>query len=233
MLNRHTTLFLLFSLLIVVFSGAVNAAPPFQTSASTSGLDIVFSKVEAIKQYKDTEFDFHIYNTSNGYPMNQSKVSCLFHLYDPMGNHQDISNGVTFVQPNEFQYDIMGNNFSTLGTYSFIFQCNSSNSGGYASGPVSVTTNGDSRDYGVVLILGIFGILVFLFGYYEHNVWFIYISGILFLILGTYILIYGLNSIKDTFTDPIGYVALAFGIFFFVMGGYEQLAGNEEETEEE
>jgi len=94
---------------------------------------------------------------------------------------------------------------------------------------ILVTPSGDTRGFSLVLILAIAAAVVFAFGYFTHNVWFVYISGIMFLVLGVYTIINGFNNIRDTYTDVIGYVAIGFSIMFFVVGAYEQLSGNGED----
>jgi hypothetical protein len=36
----------------------------------------------------------------------------------------------------------LNNNFSTIGNYNYIFECNSTNYGGFINAPIVVTTNG-------------------------------------------------------------------------------------------
>jgi hypothetical protein len=121
---------------------------------------------------------------------------------------------------------------SELRDYIATVNCYNAGQNGTQDYQFKVNVTGDDRDnYSLLLILGVAAILVFAFGYFTHNVWFIYISGIMFLVLGTYDLIYGFNNFRDTYTDVIGYVSIVFGIFFFVMGAYEQFVSDDAEDE--
>ena len=121
---------------------------------------------------------------------------------------------------------------SELRDYVATVNCFNNGQNGTQDYQFKVNVSGDNRDnYSLLIILGIITVLVFAFGYFTHNVWFVYISGIMFLILGVYVLIYGFNSFRDVYTDVIGYVSIGFGIFFFVMGAYEQFI-DDDNTEE-
>ena len=119
---------------------------------------------------------------------------------------------------------------TSLRDYVATVTCNYGGVNGTQDYPFTINVTGDNRDnYAVLIILGIASILVFVFGYFTHNVWIVYISGIMFLVLGTYDIIYGFNSFRDVFTYTIGYVSIGFGIIFFVMAAYEQFVGEDDE----
>ena len=117
---------------------------------------------------------------------------------------------------------------SDLGKYYSTIVCCDNGKCGSEDYTFEVTSTGDNRNNSLLYLLLIAASLVFIFGYFTHNVWFVYISGIMFLITGVYSIMYGFNNIRDTFTDTIGYVSIGFGILFFVIGAYEQLSGDEE-----
>lgn len=109
-------------------------------------------------------------------------------------------------------------NTTQQGQYNYAYQDNLGNSYGnsFEIGDTGVA---------IILILAIATILIFLFGWFQHNVYFVYISGILALILGVYVIINGFASVNTVYTQAIGYVSIGFAIIFFVVGAFEQLSG--------
>lgn len=149
-------------------------------------------------------------------------------IYYPNGTILIDNNLTTAQGQGSFNYTAL---FPEQGTFTIKEFCYDGGANSSNQEQVLVTPSGDSRGFSLMLILALFGAALFCFGYFTHNVWFVYISGIIFLVLGVYVLIYGFNNIRDTFTDVVGYVSLGLGIFFFVVGAYEQLAGEGGEGE--
>lgn len=142
--KRFNFIFLLIA--FVLSLNFVSAVKPAQSSDFTDGLTIAFPTTENIKQFTDAQFNFHVYNTSNGRPMNNTQVSCLLHLYYGLDDHLDITNIYTFEKPNEWEFNISKGNFTQIGVYSAIFQCNNSISGGFVEFPFEVTSLGRTLD---------------------------------------------------------------------------------------
>lgn len=149
---------LMFSLVLV------SSAPPFQTSTATTGLEVRYPQYDVAKQNTDFDLHVHVYNLTNGLPITNATTSCFLHLYDIDGD-QYLTMKMTFVPATfpigEWETDILGTNFSTLGTHSYIIQCNSTTQGGFVSGNFLVTetgeiaTNSQAILYSGLLILSI------------------------------------------------------------------------------
>lgn len=162
--------FLLLSVLLffITVSSAL-AAPPFSsstiTSSSTDGYIIVPMEIYYAKQNTNFTFNFHVINQSNGVPI-QYNSTCFFHLYNSVGKHIYILERIT-VRSELFDYEIPidKNNFTSSGTYSYIFQCNSSRFGGAFTSSLEVNDMGrvknDSSNADLVVFYFSFAIALF------------------------------------------------------------------------
>lgn len=144
-MKKRKFLFFIFALLLISF---VQAQPPFeQETRFTEGYEIRFPSIGVLEQNEDFNFHFHIYNLSNGVPIDNSSTNCDFHLYDNKGDHIISEPNITYVTDefviNEWGILVTGGNFTKLGSYSYIISCNSDNLGGFASIHLDVTYLGD------------------------------------------------------------------------------------------
>lgn len=152
----------------IFFISLISAAPPFiQQGAFTEGYEIKFPPLFTAKQNTDFNINIHVYNQSNGIPIDNSSTSCSLHLYNSLGNQQLESIIPHSTEPtanNEWEINIDGGNFTEVGSYAYVIQCNSSSYGGFESVGFEVTSTG--TDFSVeksILYLGLFSILIFLF----------------------------------------------------------------------
>lgn len=162
---------------IMIFLPLVMSAPPVSTIQQFSeGYVIKYPIDETLKQYQDYEFNFHVFNISNGLPIT-AKITCYFHLYNSTGKHQLIMTEDTPVEVFDYSFNVTGGNFTEIGVYSYILQCDGVTGqggtilGGFIEVGFSVTTTGkeitqqEATIYFLVTIFAflIFGILVWLF----------------------------------------------------------------------
>jgi hypothetical protein len=161
--------FLVFLLFLALFLiPLVSSAPPItQVQQFTTGYIIKVPVQETIKQGQDFTFYFHVFNISDGIPITNLTTKCFFHLYNSSGKH--IVNITADYEKlpnvfNEWESYIKGGNFSNVGLYNYIIQCNSSILGGYFEMPLEVTGTGleltTSRS---IIYFGFFMLLIFFF----------------------------------------------------------------------
>lgn len=135
---------IIYILLVFVFLlSIVNAEPPFISSQFTSnGIIVEHPQIEYIKTNADHTFSFHLYNQTDGKPFNNiSSISCSFHLYDSLGSHLlEYEN----LKASSFDYDIDVDrgNFTSIGSYAYIFQCNETSIGGFYQSVVRANPQG-------------------------------------------------------------------------------------------
>lgn len=162
----------LWFIFIFLFASLAYAQPPvvFQ-SASSDYLAIRFSELEYITPNFDYKVHVHVFNGTSGYPL-FSGISCYLHVYNTSLN-QVVS--LTTTTPSfdggspigEYEFLVGGGNFTKLGDYPFVAQCNTSNVGGYVSGIVESTRDGlppsNTRKLDSIFGIGIIAALLFWF----------------------------------------------------------------------
>lgn len=107
-------------------------------------MQIEFPKYDVVKINTEQRFHAHVINQT-GTKTNLT-TSCIFHLYNITG--YDINNNYTQMEFEgyngiDFAITIKGDNFSRLGLYNYVIQCNSSNQIAFATSPLEVTTTGE------------------------------------------------------------------------------------------
>jgi hypothetical protein len=135
--------------ILILFSlNFVSAIPPvLQDSNFATGYEIEIPFIGTLKQNQDFTFNFHLFNQSNGYPIDNSSTNCYFDLYNSSGVHliETIVPHENSIKVNEWELKVLGGNFSSIGQYGYIIQCNSSTSslGGVEEVGFEVTLNGE------------------------------------------------------------------------------------------
>ena len=211
---------MIFLFAILPFISAVPSVTTVQQF--TGGLAIKYPSDQILQQNMPYEFEAHVFNISNGMPMT-SDIACYFHLYNSTGKHQLEIVDTTVSHNFDYSFDVSAGNFSEVGDYYYIIQCNNSYLGGFIEVPFEVTPNGlelsTSRaivDIGLLLILIIFLIgAVILFMESEN----------LLVRVGTlglgYLLLIAINFIAwnmaSDFILSAPFIASMFKIMFFVL----------------
>ena len=105
-------------------------------------------------------------------------------------------------------------------------------SGGYR---LKVTPTGDWRGVGFQLMLFITAGILFIVSYTIKNAWFGFASGILFMTVGVYTMIYGFLNITDMYTRAIAYIAIGVGLYITMVAAFEftQPGGSSSEDEDD
>ena len=175
----------LFIFFLIVFSNFVTAVKPTtQVGTSEFGYEIKYPIGDGYsKQGENFSANFHVFNKTNDLPVTNETASCHIHVYNPKGNHIIDEDVLEFDHEYDFEVKIDGNNFTELGTYSYVFQCNSTDDlvGGFVAANWIVTENGlEPEDKSIPIIASlifvtiVFFILTFLTDP-EHvlrNLWF-------------------------------------------------------------
>jgi hypothetical protein len=151
-----------FGILVIFLIPFAFAVPPVTTTQQfTTGYTIQEPQDNILKLNGGYNFDFHVYNISNGVPKIKD-ISCMFHLYNQTGSHILISSST--IPTSTFDYEFLANadNFTSLGAYYYNIQCNSTDLGGYATSVVYVTNTGEANPAGIVLIFFFAGFILIL-----------------------------------------------------------------------
>jgi len=211
----------------------VASAPPVTTTQQfTTGYQLKYPSDQVLKQNQGFEFEAHVFNISDGYPIT-SGISCYFHLYNSTGKHALELTDATTSHNFDYSFDVGAGNFSVVGDYYYILQCNSSSLGGYVEVPFQVTPNGleltEGRafvDIGLLAMLVIFlAGCVFMFVSFDNLLARVGMFGLSYLLLIAVTFI-SWNMASD-FLLSAPFVAEMFRILFFVLiiGAFPLLIG--------
>lgn len=152
-------------LLALLIIPLVVAQPPFEQAPQFGeGYIIQYPQIGIARINTDFNVNMHLFNISNGVPIDNSTTGCVLHLYNPQG--QDILETVVQHEDNtaiknEWEINIKGGNFSTPGDYHYTMQCNSTATslGGFAT--VGFEVNAQGRDYNTAT--GLIYVTIYLF----------------------------------------------------------------------
>lgn len=223
---KSRLLFFLAFLFIIPFA---NAAPPISFGDVTEGFVLKYPSDQQLKLNLDYTFEFHTFNVSNGAPI-VAGASCYFHLYNQTGNHMLTLNDAAVSNDYDYEFLVKGGNFSIMGDYYYIAQCNNSIMGGYVEVPFQITQSGDSpieQSKTVTFALILFFIISFFcfmgFVSFSNNLykWMFFYLGVLFMVLGINLVGISLRnemvaSNITTFFDNFG--AVMFYVLWFIGG---------------
>jgi hypothetical protein len=223
---------------LLAFMGFASAAPPVTTvTTSDRAITIEHPLMDPLITYTDYKFHFHIYNSTNGEQIiaNSSVVTCSFHLYNQTGSHIFKNNyAVGSDDVLDYEQIIKGGNFSSPGTYSYVFQCNSTalDIGGFYNHDVTVVTaQTTNQSLTLFLVLLLSSIVFFIGGYILDQDWLVFLSGILWVITGIYSMIYGISNMTNLYTRAIAGVTLVIGIVLIIASILNISGGSNSEEE--
>jgi len=132
----------IFLFLIILMSlPLINAATIVQVANTDIGLEVEYPKFLSVAQNQNFTLNIHVYNKTDGVNM-YSSASCIVDLYSLEGAHICENSLKKSDNNREFELEIDQGNFSQIGAYAYIIDCNTSNSGGFASGSYYVTFKG-------------------------------------------------------------------------------------------
>jgi hypothetical protein len=143
-----------------------------------------------------------------------------------------------------FTYLLDGAYTNNLGTYIVEGICGDGYNVESFAYTFKVTTTGStgSSSLWVALILIIFSIIFLVISIALDNEYLGFLTGVLFIVAGIYVMIYGFGNMADMYTRAIGMVLLGVGLLIFFIsafyayddkdaGGFKKLLGLEEKSE--
>ena len=133
---------LLFICILLVLSSFVFAVKTITTNPGEGGLTLRTTPYEFIQLNQDFHLHLHVFNSSNGVPLDNKTIQCYLHLYNHSGSHTFTGRFTTFDDMFDFELPLTGGNFSQLGVHAYILQCNGTNKGGFESSTYTVTNDG-------------------------------------------------------------------------------------------
>lgn len=96
----------------------------------------------------------------------------------------------------------------------------------------NVTASGS--EYGIYLIMSllIISVILFIFAFMQKNEYIGFVSASSFIASGVFIMIYGLDIVRNDFTRMLGYIVLFFGFLAVFASIYEMFSPEYEEAED-
>ncbi len=162
----------LFVLFLFVFSLTfIQAQPPLQqTIALDRGIQIESPVIETHKINTDFLFHVHIHNLTNGLLLNNDTANCRIHIYRPSDGDHVIEDVMTFsIDGRDFDKEVGGGNFTEIGQYSVLFNCEvPGDIGGFLEYDFKITKTGlplqesESTIY-LILAFGVFFLFILSF----------------------------------------------------------------------
>jgi hypothetical protein len=87
----------------------------------------------------------------------------------------------------------------------------------------SITTTGNDFPYTIPLFLGIAAFILLIMGFWIKNNYVVFIAGTLFVVLGLYLIIYGLSIISDMYTTALAWVTLGIGLLLILASAFSAI----------
>lgn len=164
--------------------------------------------------------------SANGFPCD-STYSCRITIADP--DHRVLVMNQSMTR-NQTIYNYSFTDTSVLGTYiTEVFCGNGTFSGVDPEGVIKITTTGRIGGLKTALFLFFTSLGVFLLGVLLRNFALGFLSGILFLVTGIYMMVYGLEDVANLYTQSMSLISIAFGGIVTIAAGIEWLEAIEED----
>ena len=207
-------------LFLLVLTPMVAAQPPQATPVIINleaGLAIDFPKIITIRQNQDFEFHFHVFNATSGLAVDNTTTNCSLELLNGDGSEIIDINFIEFVD-DEWNINVLGGNFSRLGSYYWLVSCGGGN-GGFTSAPLIVTADGfSSSDFPIQLSFIIFSFFLICIGLIKERFRLFQFTGsILMMIMGILTLYPGYSFINWTTLTGLALGTILIGIGFYFL----------------
>lgn len=133
-----------------------------------------------------------------------------------------ITNVVMTKRTSDFNYTLSGAYTTTLGIYYVSGYCTDATSmkNWYYSFTVS-PAGGPENNTTIFLMLAISALIILLLSFMMHNYIFAFISGLLFLGSGVYVMIFGVSAIANQYTQILSMVIIGLGAIISVVSALE------------
>jgi len=162
---RKQLILIAFAFLLVL--PFVSAVPPVSTVQQfTEGYIIEGTTIQYLPLGEDFNYNFFLYNISDGMPIQSSSADCFFRLADHNGNiiFYDEATKVD----GYWSVTLPASNFSEVGIYPYGVRCNSTSLGGASVGAFEVTPYGNPQPLEFIVVFFIFAFIVIMFFFLEE-----------------------------------------------------------------
>ena len=156
--------------MIMIFSmfSLISAVPPVQTNTIIDkGITIESPLPITIKTGQDYTFHIHAYNATDGVILFDPDIHCIIHIYNKIGNHVIEANMTPDSNGVDFQYLVLGENFTESGHQSVLYDCQNTNIGGFLQIHFDITPSGELFEISQAILYGFILVLLGLFLFFS------------------------------------------------------------------
>jgi len=204
----------------------VSAVKPVENIQTfTEGYELRIPMDNLLEIGADHEFETHVYNISNGYPI-ISGITCYFHLYNQRGKHTLEMEDATASHTFDYSFDVMGGNITEDIAY-YVIQCNSTTLGGFHTAELAVTNSG-TDDSGLseaqlFFIFFLLGYALILLGWKFKNNLLIILGGMMTTGEGIWLFTNNLGTFASTSPQMVIFamINLTVGLIFLFKGSLD------------
>jgi len=145
---------------------------------------------------------------------------CTITVYNPEGDiiidNQDMSNQTSY-------YNYSMNPLFVNGDYRTRVTCTDGTNSGSEIFYFQITNTGDGTGISMFLILGITAIVLLIISIAMANYYVSFASGVMFIITGLYVMVYGIKFVADMYTRAVAFVLIGLGLLFTIVSGYHAI----------
>ena len=231
MVTNNMKKYLLLTLIILMlpFVMAVPASDPQQFS---EGYEIRIPQDNVIEAGTGYEFEFHVYNISNGVAITQD-INCSFHLYNSTGKHIYEAFDSTVNHDFDFGFYVDAGNFTKADNYYYNIYCFSPEDqkvgavlGEHSSSIIYVTPTGFANLQGFYILILVISAGIIILGFTLKDPPLVILGSFGLYFIGLYILFNGIVGVKDLVTTwAIALIILGVAFYISVKASWELING--------
>ena len=204
--GKAIVLLTILSIALFLCANYVSAVPPVTTTQQfIEGYTIQIPQDNIIKIGQPYNFEFHVFNISNGVPK-ISGISCDLHLYNELGDNLFVGTDNTADLYGDYTFNLSKGNFTKTENYYYYVRCNSSTLGGFAESILRINYTGEEIQSDLIVVLFIIAFVVIIgFSIYEMYMMITHVFLIEYDVIdfakagGIYFAILGLNLMHANF----------------------------------
>ena len=223
-LNSKGQKILIGFLFLFFFFSFISAAPPVtQVQQIQAGYTIQGTPQQIIMQNQNFQYNFFVYNITNGMEKTNVSMGCYFYLSDNEGTLKFFL--PVYYQPQGYWgINIAKGNFTTIGYYPYGVKCNSSVFGGTYVDYFEVTNSGKGANPNYIWIVLALAVGVLILGFSIKDGWVTILGSIGLSYVGLNIILFGINGVKDNvYSWAWGLIVLMVAIYVMVKSAIEMI----------
>lgn len=220
----QTSKIVLCLIILIGMLQVVNAAPPVLSTVQSGSLEILAPTYNYVTQGEDKNIYWHVFNATQ--LLTNKTATCYYHLYSQKlkGEHiVTVNNVKTFTNGRDFEVEIAGANFTTVGEYCHLIECNTSSQTGGIERCFTVNVSGNEVVSAnivlitmLLLVIIISGLFFMAFAWFSNDQFlktiFLVLAGIS-MVVGIF---YGMNVSSDIIPQYAN-INTIYGAFFYII----------------